>query len=260
MPARLELEGLTTHIRIHRGELVAVDRLSLTVEEGETLGMVGESGCGKTITALSIMGLLPPGGHVAGGRILYQGQDLANLPERHMRRLRGQEIAMVFQDPAQALNPTMAIGEQVAEGVTAHQRVSHREAMGLALDALGEAGAEDPRSVSRLYPHQLSGGLRQRTLIAMAIVGRPKLLLADEPTTAVDLVVARQIMSTLQELRERLALSVLLFSHDRQLVETWADRTLEMRAGRLVDPDRARSSEDEDRQPAPLPPSAWGLR
>ena len=114
MPARLELEGLTTHIRIHRGELVAVDRLSLTVEEGETLGMVGESGCGKTITALSIMGLLPPGGHVAGGRILYQGQDLANLPERHMRRLRGQEIAMVFQDPAQALNPTMAIGEQVA--------------------------------------------------------------------------------------------------------------------------------------------------
>jgi peptide/nickel transport system ATP-binding protein len=260
MPARLQLEGLTTHIRVHRGEVVAVDRLSLAVDEGETLGLIGETGCGKTMTALSIMGLLPPGGRVVRGRILYQGQDLARLPERHMRRLRGKEIAMVFQDPSLALNPTMAIGEQVAEGVTAHQRISHREAMEMALQALRQAGAEDAETVARLYPHQLSGGLRQRTLIAMATIGRPRLLLADEPTTAVDQLVARQIMATLEELKQLLGLSILLLSHDRQLVETWADRTLEMRAGRLVDGDQAPSLDDDDRQLVPLPPSAWGLR
>lgn len=260
MPVRLQLEGLTTHIRVHRGDVVAVDRLSLAVEEGETLGLVGESGCGKTMTALSIMGLLPPGGRVVRGRILYEGQDLASLPERRMRRLRGSEIAMVFQDPSLALNPTMVVGEQVAEGVTAHQRLAHSEAMDMALEALREVGAEDAETVAHLYPHQLSGGLRQRTLIAMATIGRPKLLLADEPTTAVDQLVARQIMTTLQELKQRLGLSVLLLSHDRGLVEAWADRTLEMRAGRLVDSDPAEPSEDSDRRLVPLPPSAWGLR
>lgn len=259
MPARLELEELTTHIRVHRGEVVAVDHLSLAIGEGETVGLVGESGCGKTTTALSIMGLLPPGGRVAHGRIWYQGRDLARLPERQLRRLRGREIAMVFQDPALALNPTMEVGDQVAEGATAHQHLSRREAMELALDALRDAGAEDARTVCHLYPHQLSGGLRQRTLIAMAIIARPQLLLADEPTTSVDLMVARQIMSTLQALKERLGLSVLLLSHDRTLVDAWADRTLEMRAGRLIDQEAPEGAEGA-RPLVPLPPSAWGLR
>ncbi len=262
MPALLQIEGLATHIRVHHGEIVAVDCLSLSMDVGETLGLVGDSGCGKTMTALSVMGLLPPGGHVARGRIVYQGQDLTRLPERRMRLVRGREIAMVFQDPAAALNPTMAIGDQVAEGATAHQHLSRREASARALEALGDAGAEDPEAVSHLYPHQLSGGLRQRILIAMAIISRPKLLLADEPTTAVDLVVAHQIMATLETLKQRLGLSILLLSHDRDLVEAWADRTLEMRSGRLSASGREQldGGAVPDRELVPLPPSAWGLR
>ncbi len=259
MAALLQIEDLATHIRLHRGEVVAVDRVSLQIQSGETVGLVGESGCGKTMLALSVMRLLPPGGLFAAGRIEYQGVDLIRLPERRMRAIRGSEIAMVFQDPSAALNPTMAVGDQVAEGASVHFHVPRKEALERAVEALAKVGVSGAAEVASRYPHQLSGGLRQRVLIAMATVCRPKLLLADEPTTAVDASVAQEIMESIQAVKQEMGLAVLLMSHDRALVEGWSGRILEMRAGRLVDPSQPRRSEASEGPRTPLPPSAWGL-
>jgi peptide/nickel transport system ATP-binding protein len=255
----LQIEDLATHIRLHRGEVVAVDRVSLRVQAGETVGLVGESGCGKTMLALSVMRLLPPGGLFKGGRIEYQGVDLLRLPERRMRAIRGSQIGMVFQDPSAALNPTMAVGEQVAEGASAHLHVSRKEALERAVEALARAGVSQASDVAGRYPHQLSGGLRQRVLIAMATICRPSLLLADEPTSAVDAPVAQQIMESIQAVKQEMGLAVLLLSHDRALVEGWSDRILEMRAGRLIDPSQPTRADRQYAPRAPLPPSAWGL-
>ncbi len=261
MSALLEIEGLSTHIRVRRGEVVALDRLDLELERGETLGLIGESGCGKTMIALSIMQLLPKGAFVAHGSIRLEGQELLGLPESRMRAIRGAEIGVIFQDATAALNPTMTVGDQIAEGIAAHHRLSRREAIGRACAALEAVGVSDPRRISGAYPHQLSGGTRQRVLISLATACEPRLLVADEPTSALDPALAEQVMGVLQAVKQRMGLSLLVLTHDPAVVAGWADRVVCMRAGRVVPSDLGTEARGADPIPTNhrLPPSAWGL-
>jgi peptide/nickel transport system ATP-binding protein len=231
----LEIDGLRTFIRQRSGVVRAVDGVSFTIEPGETVGLVGESGCGKTMTGLSIMGLLPNGGFIAEGAIRFGGADLATIGEAGMRRVRGNEIGIVFQDPMTSLNPTMTIGHQIAEVVREHRGVSKADAMARAEEVLALVGMPRPAERLGYYPHQLSGGLRQRVMIGIALACEPKLLIADEPTTALDVTIQDQILVLLDELKERLGMAVLLITHDLGVIAGRADRVMVMYAGEIVE-------------------------
>jgi oligopeptide/dipeptide ABC transporter ATP-binding protein len=231
----LEIQDLQTFIRLRVGQVRAVDGVSFEIEAGETVGLVGESGCGKTMTGLSIMGLFPNGGYVAGGSIRFGGRDLARLGERDLQQVRGNEVGMVFQDPMTSLNPTMTIGTQVAEVVRKHRRVSKEAAMARAEEVLALVGMPRPAERLSYYPHQLSGGLRQRVMIGIALACEPKLLIADEPTTALDVTIQDQILKLLDQLKERLGMAVLLITHDLGVIAGRADRVLVMYAGKIVE-------------------------
>jgi len=236
MPPLLEVRDLTTHIRTGRGLVRAVDGVSFTLEAGETLGLVGESGCGKSMTGLSLMGLLPPGGTiVAGSSVVLGGRELVGLPARELHRVRGNDIAMVFQDPMTSLDPTKTIGKQVAEPVRRHRGCTRAEATDRAVEVLGLVGLPRPRERLKDYPHQLSGGLRQRVLIAMALANEPRLLIADEPTTALDVTIQAQILDLLADLRTRLGMAMILITHDMGVAAGHTDRINVMYAGRIAE-------------------------
>ena len=234
--ALLEVRGLRTWFEADGAFVRAVDGVDLTVGRGECVGLVGESGCGKSVTALSILRLVPsPPGRIVAGEVWFDGRDLLTLPEAEMRRLRGGEVAMVFQEPMTSLHPALTVGFQVAEAVRAHQHVSRSEAKARAVEMLRRVQIPAPAHRARDYPHQLSGGMRQRVMIAMALAGEPRLLIADEPTTALDVTVQAQLMELLGRIRAESDLSVLLVTHDLGLVAQMAERVAVMYAGRIVE-------------------------
>jgi peptide/nickel transport system ATP-binding protein len=245
----LDIKDLSTHIHLSRSVVQAVGNVDLHIDAGETLGLVGESGCGKSMTGLSIMGLLPPGGRVVGGSIKLDGRELVGLSGVEMRKIRGDEIAMIFQDSGSSLNPTKTIGDQVAEPVILHRGASRKEAMDRAAEMLSLVGVPRPRERLADYPHQLSGGLRQRVMIAMALTCDPKLLIADEPTTALDVTIQAQILSLLDDLKTRLGMAILLVTHDMGVVAGRADRVNVMYAGRMVEATDTQNLFDEMRHP-----------
>jgi peptide/nickel transport system ATP-binding protein len=231
----LDISDLRTQIKLREGVVHAVDGVSLQVEAGETVGIVGESGCGKTMTALSIMNLLPTGGHIAGGSIKLGSQEISTFSDEQMRKIRGNEIGMIFQDPLTSLNPTMTIGKQIAEAVTLHREVSKDQAMERAVEVLDLVGIPRVRERIKDYPHQFSGGMRQRVMIAMALACEPKLLIADEPTTALDVTIQKQILELIDDLRHRLGMAVILVTHDLGVIAGRADRVAVMYAGRIAE-------------------------
>ena len=233
--ALLQIEDLRTEIQLKNGVVHAVDGVSLHVDEGETLGIVGESGCGKTMTALSIMGLLPNGGHIAGGSIKLAGREITGLAPEEMRKIRGDEIGMIFQDPLSSLNPTHTVGAQIAEVVPLHRDVSKKDAMDRAVEVLDLVGMPRARERVDEYPHQFSGGMRQRVMIAMALANDPKLLIADEPTTALDVTIQKQILELIDNLRQRLGMAVIMVTHDLGVIAGRADRVAVMYAGKVVE-------------------------
>ncbi|WP_298210204.1 ABC transporter ATP-binding protein [Ferrimicrobium sp.] len=235
MSVVLEVKQLTTNFNLRDGAARAVDHVSFSLEQGECLGIVGESGCGKSTTGLSLMRLLPPVGHVVDGQVLLNGKDLLTLSEHEMRMVRGHEMAMVFQDPMTSLNPTMTIGRQVAEPLEVHLGASKRAAMARALEVLELVGLPNPRDRLNDYPHQLSGGLRQRVVIATALALEPKVLIADEPTTALDVTIQAQILDLLDRLRAELSMAVILVTHDMGVIAERTDRVVVMYAGRAVE-------------------------
>ncbi len=223
------------HLNIGFGGKAAVHEVSLTVAPGEVLGLVGESGSGKSVTSLAVMGLLPPQATITG-TIEFAGTDLLSLSESQLRSYRGSKIAMIFQEPMTALNPVMRVGDQIAEAVLAHSaKPSRHAAWQAAVDAMKEVSIPEPERRARSHPHELSGGMRQRIMIAMALVNRPQLLIADEPTTALDVTVQAQILDLLRELRQRLRLSMLFISHDMGVISQLADRVAVMYAGQIVE-------------------------
>jgi peptide/nickel transport system ATP-binding protein len=234
-PRALEVTDLTTQIKLSRSTVQAVGNVDLAIDAGETLGLVGESGCGKSMLGLSILGLLPKGGAITEGSVQFQGRELVGLPDSELRRLRGNEVAMIFQDSQSSLNPTKTIGEQVAEPVRLHRGGSRTEANNRALEVLDLVGLPQPRERMRDYPHQLSGGMRQRVMIAIALACEPKVLLADEPTTALDVTIQAQILALLDDLEDRLGMATLLVTHDMGVVAGRADRISVMYAGRIVE-------------------------
>ena len=232
----LEVEDLVTEFRTERGVVRAVDGVSFGIPRGKTLGIVGESGCGKSVTALSIMRLVPaPPGQVSGTAIRYGGQDLLALSESQMRRIRGNQISMIFQEPMTSLNPVYTVGEQVAEAVRLHQGKSRREAMDSAVEMFRLVGIPAPEERVRNHPHQMSGGMRQRVMIAMALACRPDLLIADEPTTALDVTIQAQILELLRRLQREIEMSILLITHDLGVVAETCDEVAVMYAGRVVE-------------------------
>ena len=234
--ALLEVENLQTHLATPAGTARAVDGVSFLVHPREVLGLVGESGCGKTLTALSILRLVPsPPARIVGGRILFGGVDLLALPEGALRHVRGRAIAMVFQEPMTSLNPVLTIGEQIAEVVRVHEGAGRAAARDRAVEMLRRVRIPDPERRAREYAHQLSGGMRQRAMLAMALAGRPRLLIADEPTTALDVTVQAQIVELLRELQAELELAILWITHDLALLSGFAARLLVMYAGRIVE-------------------------
>jgi len=231
----LEINDLRTEIRLKQGVVHAVDGVSMHVDAGETLGIVGESGCGKTMTALSIMKLLPNGGSIVGGSITLEGQQISTLADDHMRRIRGNDIGMIFQDPLTSLNPTMTVGKQIAEAVKLHRGASNEQAMDRAAEVLNLVGLPQARERISEYPHQFSGGMRQRVMIAMALACEPKLLIADEPTTALDVTIQKQILELIDDLRLRLGMAVILVTHDLGVIAGRADRVAVMYAGKIAE-------------------------
>ena len=235
MAPLLQIEDLRTEIRMRRATVHALDGVSLNVEAGECLGIVGESGSGKTMTALSIMQLLPPGGHITGGKILLDGQEISSLDDDGMRHVRGNEVGMIFQDPMTSLNPTMTVGDQIAETVLLHRGADAKTARARAVEVLGLVGMPRPAERVSNYPHQLSGGMRQRVMIAMALACEPKLLIADEPTTALDVTIQKQILELIDDLRRRLGMAVILVTHDLGVIAGRADRAAVMYAGKVME-------------------------
>jgi oligopeptide/dipeptide ABC transporter ATP-binding protein len=235
MPAALEVDDLSTEINLSRSVVHAVGNVGLRIDPGETIGLVGESGCGKSILGLSILGLLPAGGHIVGGSIKVEDRELVGLSEPELRTIRGNTVSMIFQDSQSSLNPTKTIGEQVAEPVRLHRRASKKEARDRALEVLQMVGLPRPHERLGQYPHQLSGGLRQRVMIAIALSCEPRVLIADEPTTALDVTIQAQILSVLDDLRDRLGMATLLVTHDMGVVAGRTSRINVMYAGRLVE-------------------------
>jgi peptide/nickel transport system ATP-binding protein len=231
----LEVKDLTTHIKLSRATVQAVGDVDVSIATGETVGLVGESGCGKSMLGLSVLGLLPPGGEVVGGSIKVEDRELVGLAEREMRRIRGNEVAMIFQDSQSSLNPTKTIGDQVAEPFRLHRNASKKDARDRAFEVLELVGLPQPRERLSDFPHQLSGGLRQRVMIAIALTCEPRVLLADEPTTALDVTIQAQILSLLDDLRDRLGMATLLVTHDMGVVAGRTERINVMYAGRVVE-------------------------
>jgi peptide/nickel transport system ATP-binding protein/oligopeptide transport system ATP-binding protein len=231
----LAVNDLRTQFSTRAGLVRAVDGVSFYLDRGELLGLVGESGCGKSITALSIMRLIAPPGKIVSGEILFDGKDLLKFSDAEMRKMRGDDIGMIFQDPMTSLNPVFTVGEQIAEALRLHRRLSGKQAKQAAIDAMREVAIPDPARRAGDYPHQLSGGMRQRVMIAMALACNPKLLIADEPTTALDVTIQAQILELLDELRTQRDLAVLLITHDLGVVAEVADRVAVMYTGRIVE-------------------------
>jgi peptide/nickel transport system ATP-binding protein len=232
----LEVEDLRTWFYTRDGVTRAVDGVSLSIAPGETLAVVGESGCGKSVTSLSILRLIAePPGRIVGGSVRFQGRNLLNLPEAEMRAIRGNEIAMIFQEPMTSLNPVRSVGRQIAEVLVEHEGIGKGEAMRRAEDLLRLVQIPDPGRRVREYPHQLSGGMRQRVMIAMALACSPKLLIADEPTTALDVTIQAQILELMRDLKQRVGAAILLITHDLGVVAEMAERVVVMYAGRKVE-------------------------
>ncbi|MEP7304772.1 MAG: ABC transporter ATP-binding protein [Acidobacteriota bacterium] len=235
MSTLLSVDHLTTVFDLRGGPVAAVDDVSFEIRGGETLGLVGESGSGKSVTALSIVRLVQPPGRIAGGSIRFRDRELLTLSEREMREVRGAEIALIFQEPMTALNPVFAVGDQIAESLLVHKRASRREAKVRAVELLHAVGVSDAVNRARDYPHQLSGGMRQRVLMAAALACKPSLLIADEPTTALDVTIQAQILDLLREMKTAFNLSLLLITHDFGIIAETADRVAVMYAGRVVE-------------------------
>ena len=235
-PPLLSVRDLRIDFGTERGAVTAVDGISFDLKAGEVLGLVGESGCGKSVTALAIMGLLPnPPGRIAGGQILFAGRDLVTTSRAQMRRIRGQRISMIFQEPMTSLNPVYTVGNQLTETIRWHESVSRKAARDRAVEMLVKVGIPSPRQRLDEYPHQLSGGMRQRVMIAMALSLTPALLLADEPTTALDVTIQAQILDLLRSLQEEFRMAVVLITHDLGVVAEFVDRVAVMYAGRIAE-------------------------
>jgi len=255
MAGLIEIKNLRTSFFTPEGEMRAVDGVSFDIEEGKTLGLVGESGCGKSVTALSIMRLIPsPPGKVVGGQILFRGKDLLELNREEMRKVRGNEISMVFQEPMTSLNPVFTIGNQIMEAIRLHQGLARREAREKAIEMLRLVKIADPAARIDVFPHQLSGGMRQRVMIAMALSCNPSLLIADEPTTALDVTIQAQILELMKELQESLGMAILLITHDLGVVAEQADEVAIMYAGKIVEKARPEAIFSK-----PLHPYSLGL-
>lgn len=250
----LSLDNISIQFPLRGGTLRAVNDVSFSIEAGETLALVGESGCGKSVTASAILRLLPEPGRITSGRIIFDGSDVMSLPAEQVRSLRGGKIGMIFQDPMTSLNPVFRVGEQIAEAITAHGTATKRDAAAAAIRLLEQVGIPSPVERARSYPHELSGGMRQRVMIAMAIACSPRLLIADEPTTALDVTIQAQIMSLLDELRTGSGMGMLLITHDLGIVAQHAQRICVMYAGRIVE-----QGATADVLSAPLHPYTRGL-
>jgi oligopeptide/dipeptide ABC transporter ATP-binding protein len=233
--ADLVIDGLSITFDTDDGPLTAVDNVGFTLAPGETVALVGESGCGKTVTALSILGLVPAPGRISDGRILFDGEDLSSLADAALDRLRGDRIAMIFQEPMTALNPVYSVGDQIAEVLVVHRDRSRSDAWSDAVELLARVGMPDADTRAKAYPHQLSGGMRQRAVIAMALACGPDVLIADEPTTALDVTVQAQILDLIMAAQAEMGMAVLFISHDLAVVSEIADRVLVMYAGRIVE-------------------------
>ncbi|HYC36490.1 MAG TPA: ABC transporter ATP-binding protein [Usitatibacter sp.] len=255
MSAILSVQGLSVHFPTRQGVVRAVEDVSFDIDAGETLALVGESGSGKSTVAAAIMRIIPsPPGIIAAGRIEFEGRDLVKLPENEMRRVRGSRIAMIFQDPMMALNPVHTIGAQIVEALTLHTNLTRRQALGRAVELLELVRVPAPATRVGQYPHNLSGGMRQRVMIAMALACDPRLLIADEPTTALDVTIQAQVLELIGELKAKLGMAVLLITHDLGVVGETADRVVVMYAGRKVEEGRV-----EEVFRAPLHPYTRGL-
>ena len=266
MEPLLRVEGLTTEFQTPAGPLRAVNDVSFEIRKGETLGLVGESGSGKSVTAFSIIRLVQPPGRISAGRVVFQGRDLAALPEPEMRRVRGKGIGFVFQEPMAALNPVMRVGAHIGEALTVHGLASRADARDRAVDLLRAVRITDPDKRVDDYPHQLSGGMRQRVMIAIALACRPPLVIADEPTTALDVTVQAQILDLLREMKREFDLSLLLITHDLGVIAETADRVAVMYAGRIVEQGSVREIFHQPKHPytqgllASIPGGAAGTR
>ncbi|MCH2393920.1 MULTISPECIES: ABC transporter ATP-binding protein [Oceanibaculum] len=232
----LDVRGLVTEFHSSEGVFKAVDGVSFAVARGETLGIVGESGCGKSVTSLSVMGLIPrPPGKIPAGEIVFEGRDLLTLSSREMRDVRGNDISMIFQEPMTSLNPVYTVGQQIMEGILLHEDISEAEARERAIEMLRLVRIPSPESRVDDFPHQMSGGMRQRVMIAMALACNPKLLIADEPTTALDVTIQAQILDLMRDLRERTGTAIMLITHDLGVIAELADRVVVMYAGKVVE-------------------------
>lgn len=253
--ALVEVKGLQTYFYTEDGVVKAVDGVDFEIYKGETLGVVGESGCGKSVTSLSIMRLIPdPPGKIVGGDILFQGESLLKKSEAEMRKIRGNEISMIFQEPMTSLNPVYTVGDQIAEAIILHQKVSKKEALERAVEMLRKVGIPLPEQRVNEYPHQLSGGMRQRVMIAMALSCNPKLLIADEPTTALDVTIQAQILELMNELKNDFEASIMMITHDLGVIAEVSDRVAVMYAGKVVEYSDVTSIFKN-----PKHPYTWGL-
>ncbi|WZL73815.1 ABC transporter ATP-binding protein [Clostridiaceae bacterium 35-E11] len=251
----IKVKDLKTYFYLSTGIAKAVDGVSFSINKGETLGIVGESGSGKSVTASSIMRLVPkPIGKIVGGEILFEGKDLLNLKEKEMLNIRGKEISMIFQDPMTSLDPVFTIGQQIMEVIKIHQNVTEEEARKIAIEALNLVGIPEAEKRLNSYPHEFSGGMRQRVIIAMAIVCKPKMIIADEPTTALDVTVQAQVLDLLKDLQRQLGTSILMITHNLGVVWDICDRVMVMYAGRTVE-----YADTKTLYTRPLHPYTWGL-
>jgi peptide/nickel transport system ATP-binding protein/oligopeptide transport system ATP-binding protein len=251
----LTIDNLKVHFKTYEGEVQAVRGVSFHVDKGETVAVVGESGCGKSVTAQAIMGLVPaPHGRIVDGRIVFEGKEITAMSKKEQLEIRGAQISMVFQDPMTALNPTMKVGRQIAEGIVRHHRVSREEAHKRAIELLRMVGIPDPEKRVDHFPHQFSGGMRQRVVIAIALACQPKLVIADEPTTALDVTIQAQILDLLKRLQKEQRLSVLIITHDLGVVAAIAHRMVVMYAGVVVE-----TGSVQDVFSHPRHPYTWGL-
>ncbi len=248
----LSVKNLSTEFPVKKGIVKAVEDVSFDVDAGEILAIVGESGSGKSVTSLSVMGLLAEPGHVAGGSMEFEGKDLVHLSEREYRALRGNDMAMIFQEPMTSLNPVYRVGKQIVEAIRTHENVSKKEARERAIDMLRKVGIPSPEKRIDDYPHQMSGGMRQRVMLAMALACNPKLLIADEPTTALDVTIQAQILDLLRRLRDDTGMAVLLITHDLGVVSETADRVVVMYCGQVVEEAEVRTLFDHPMHPYTL--------